>query len=112
MHELGITRSIVDIVREQAQGAAVTRVRLAIGELSAVIPEALHFCFQELRAGTELEGAELEIESVAGRARCEDCGAAFAMPVTGARCHCGGWRYRLLAGDELTIREIDVREAE
>ena len=43
MHELGITRNVVAICSEHANGAPVRRVRLQIGQLSAVLPEAVRF---------------------------------------------------------------------
>ena len=45
MHELCIARSIVGIVGEQAKGRKVMRVTLEIGKLSAIMPEAIRFCF-------------------------------------------------------------------
>lgn len=108
MHELGITRNIVEIVNERAEGARVSRVMLAVGELTAVIPEALHFCFDTVTQGTLLEGAELQIEQIAGRARCDRCGNEFAMPLTGAHCECGSRSYALLSGEELKIVEMEL----
>jgi hypothetical protein len=31
------------------------------------------------------------------------------MPVSGARCGCGSARYRLVAGDELKIGEMELQ---
>ncbi|MHC5825016.1 MAG: hydrogenase/urease maturation nickel metallochaperone HypA, partial [Nostoc sp.] len=45
MHELGITKNIVAIVAEHARGAKVQRVLLEIGKLSAIMPNAIRFCF-------------------------------------------------------------------
>jgi hydrogenase nickel incorporation protein HypA/HybF len=42
------------------------RVRLEIGRLSSVMPEAIRFCFDVCARGTALEGAELEIVELAG----------------------------------------------
>jgi len=66
VHELSITRNVVAIVSEQAQGQRVTRVRLEIGRLSAVVPDSIRFCFEICAQGTTLEGAELEIVESAG----------------------------------------------
>ena len=41
-------------------------IRLRIGALSGVVPEALEFAFEALRPGTLAEKAELAIESVPG----------------------------------------------
>jgi len=67
VHELSITRNVVAIVTERAQGQRVTRVRLEIGRLSAVVPDSIRFCFDICAQGTPLEGAELEIIESAGQ---------------------------------------------
>ena len=61
MHELSITRNVVAIVSERAEGQRVTRVRLEIGRLTAVVPDSIRFCFDICAQGTPLAGAELEI---------------------------------------------------
>ncbi|HAJ64667.1 MAG TPA: hydrogenase maturation nickel metallochaperone HypA, partial [Cyanobacteria bacterium UBA8543] len=66
MHELGITQNIVAIAAEHANGAKVKRVSLEIGKLSAIMPEAVHFCFDICCQGTVLEGAKLEIIEIPG----------------------------------------------
>jgi hydrogenase nickel incorporation protein HypA/HybF len=67
LHELSITRNVVAIVSERAEGQRVTRVRLEIGRLSAVVPDSIRFCFDICAQGTPLEGAELEILESAGQ---------------------------------------------
>ncbi len=67
MHELSITRNVVAIVSERAEGQRVTRVRLEIGRLSAVVPDSIRFCFDICAQGTPLAGAELEIIESAGQ---------------------------------------------
>ena len=67
MHELSITRNVVAIVSERAVGQRVTRVRLEIGRLTAVMPDSIRFCFDICAQGTPLEGAELEIVESAGQ---------------------------------------------
>lgn len=108
MHELGITRNVVAICSEQAHGAPVRRVTLEVGKLSAVLPEALRFCFDVCAKGTPLEGATLEIVEVPGAAVCEDCGATVAMERPYGRCACGGAKLRLVAGEELKIKTMEV----
>jgi hydrogenase nickel incorporation protein HypA/HybF len=67
VHELSITRNVVAIVSERAEGQRVTRVRLEIGRLTAVMPDSIRFCFDICAQGTPLEGAELEIVESAGQ---------------------------------------------
>lgn len=59
MHELGLTRNVVAIVSEHANGRKVSEVRLAIGPWAGVERQALSFCFDIAAAGTVLEGASL-----------------------------------------------------
>ena len=58
MHELGITQEIIAIVAEHSKGAKVTRVVLEIGKLSAILPDAVRFCFDLCSEGTVAEGAQ------------------------------------------------------
>lgn len=108
MHELGITRNLVAICAEHAQGAKVERVTLVIGRLSAVMPESVRFCFDICAQGTVLEGARLEIEQPEGRGRCRGCGAEVVLDVLGGRCTCGSPDLEVVSGHELKIREMEV----
>jgi hydrogenase nickel incorporation protein HypA/HybF len=111
MHEMSITRNIVAIVSEHAGRRRVTRVRLEVGALAAVVPEALLFCFDVASAGTVLEGATLEIIAVPGRALCRECGAENAVEGLVARCTCGSRRLTRLSGEELSIKDMEVEAA-
>ena len=62
MHELGVTRRILDVALDRARRAnavRVTAVRLEIGEESDVSPESLAFYWPEVAHGTLADGAEL-----------------------------------------------------
>ena len=108
MHELGITRNIVAIVSEHAQGARVKRVALEIGKLSAVMPDAIRFCFDVCSKDTLLEGAELTIDETPGRGRCESCGEELALEQPFGLCGCGSAQVRCIAGNELKIKEMEL----
>ena len=109
MHELSITRSVVAIVAERAAGQRVTRVRLEIGRLSAVVPDAIRFCFDLCAATTPLAGAALQIDEIPGRGRCDACCAEFALTMPAGRCpRCGAGSLRLISGQEMNIKEMEV----
>lgn len=108
MHELGITRTIVSIASEQAEGGKVIRVLLEIGQLSAIMPDAIRFCFDVVSQGTVLQGAQLQINETPGRARCQDCGRECTVQQLPARCVCGSVRLDILAGEDLIVKEIEV----
>jgi hydrogenase nickel incorporation protein HypA/HybF len=108
MHELGIVQEVIAVVTERAGGARVTRVVLEIGKLTAVLPDAVRFCFDLCTEGTTAEGAELEIIETQGQARCRECGAGVTLDRPFGRCACGCSDLEWLAGEELKIKEIEV----
>jgi hydrogenase nickel incorporation protein HypA/HybF len=110
MHELGITQNIVAIVSEHAQGAKVNRVVLEIGALSAILPEAIEFCFDICTQDTLLVGAILEINRIPGLARCRICKAEITLDKPFGICSCGSVELDLIAGEELKIKEIEIEE--
>jgi hydrogenase nickel incorporation protein HypA/HybF len=109
MHELSITQSVVDTITERLGAVPVHRVRLEIGALSGVVPDALRFCFEVVTAGTTLEGASLEIDEPEGSARCRDCAREFATAEVLPLCDCGSADVEVLGGDRLRIREVSYR---
>lgn len=110
MHELGITQNIVAIVTEHAQQAKVKRVVLEIGQLSAIMPDAIRFCFDICSQGTVLDAAKLEIREIPGLGKCRVCGGEFNLDIHFAICQCGSREIDIIAGEELKIKEIEVEE--
>jgi hydrogenase nickel incorporation protein HypA/HybF len=108
MHELGLAQEVVAVVAEKSLGARVIRVVLEIGKLSAVLPDALRFCFDVAAAGTAVEGARLEIIETAGLARCLSCGGSIELDRPYGRCACGSTELEWIAGEELRILEMEV----
>ena len=98
MHELALAQSIVDIVagEARAQGfARVTRIRLAIGSLAIVEPDALAFGFDAVSRGTAAEGAVLDVDRPPGTGFCAQCGAQVEMSQRGDACPaCGSHQVR------------------
>ncbi len=110
MHELGITQNIVEIACQQAQGMKINRVRLEIGTLSAILPDAVRFCFDVCAQGTLLEGAILEIIEIPGLGKCRHCGAEVPLNQPFGICDCGSTQLDLIAGQELKIKEMEIEE--
>lgn len=114
MHELSIAQSILDIVLEEMRKHGVTGVRvvrLKIGDLTAVVPESLTFCWSIATEGTPAEGSVLDIQSVPIRARCGKCGHEFEIEDHQYLCpQCESGQIQLLSGRELYIQEIEVQD--
>lgn len=107
MHELSLATAVVGLCTERAGGARIVRVRVEVGRLAAVLPEALRFCFDVCARGTVAEGAELEILELPGLAECGACGATVELDSPFGCCDCGGV-LRVVAGDELRVKDMEV----
>ncbi|MFM7574075.1 MAG: hydrogenase maturation nickel metallochaperone HypA [Snowella sp.] len=110
MHELGITENIIEIALDYAQGQKISRITLAIGQLSAILPDSIQFCFDACRLGTPLENTLLEIIEIPGLARCHHCGTEFAIAEPFGICECGSMDLTLIQGQELQIKELELEE--
>lgn len=108
MHELAITQRVVAAVAERVGDAKVTCVRLEIGKLSGVAPDAVRFCFEMCARDTVLEGAALEVIEVPARAHCRDCEADVDLEDIIGICPCGSANLELVSGQELRIKEVEV----
>lgn len=109
---MSIALAVIDQVTEAAERAgdvtAVRSVRLQVGELAGVVPEALTFSFELACAGTLLAGADLVADTVPGRARCAPCDHEWAvgMPPRLSCPRCRGATTDLLSGRELRIVQV------
>lgn len=112
MHEMGVTQEVLRAVIDASHAAHATRinrVRLTIGELTEIVPDALQFAWEALTPGTLAEGSVLEIRETGGRSICLQCGAEFDHGRFDRRCKaCGSFATKVAVGDELTIDDIDV----
>ena len=107
MHELSISESITDLVVEYAgreHVARVSRVVIDVGVAASVDPQALLFCFPITAAGTVAAGAELVINRIALKVRCEACQTEYAAPTQIAACPaCGSFARTILEGREMRV---------
>ena len=112
MHELSIMQSALSLALDQARQAGAVRVhaiRLRIGMLSGVVPEALEFAFEALTPGTLAEGAKLAIEAVPARFWCATCTQELQSDNMFAECHgCHSPSGDLRAGREMELASLDI----
>jgi hydrogenase nickel incorporation protein HypA/HybF len=106
VHELAITQSVVDAVTERTGSARVATVRVRVGRLAGVVPDAMRFCFELVTSGTALDGAVLEFDQPEGRGRCRTCGADFVLADLILLCVCGSADVEVLAGRELAVASV------
>jgi len=115
MHEVSLVTALVEQVQEVSRREhfqRVLKIRVAIGELSGVEPDAVEFCFSTVAQGSVLEGAELFVERRPAILRCDPCATESSISEGQAwRCsQCGSTDVRLTGGKEFQIIDLDVSE--
>ena len=96
----------------RAGAARVHQIRLRIGVLSGVVPDALQFAFESLTPGTSAEGALLMIEEVPARFWCAACRREFVSANLYSECpDCGVPSGDLRAGREMELCSMEVSHA-
>jgi hydrogenase nickel incorporation protein HypA/HybF len=76
MHELSLARDVlrVCIARLEGAPARLERVRVAVGELSAIEPDLLRFAWEAVVAGGPHADARIEVDWRPARQVCDACG--------------------------------------
>jgi hydrogenase nickel incorporation protein HypA/HybF len=116
MHELSICQALLEqvaeiAVRHGAQG--VERITVEVGPLSGVEPELLVRAFEFARVGGCAAGAVLWIKRIEITVSCLTCGAESGAEPNRLICaRCGAYRTRVVAGDELRLRDVEFRAPE
>jgi hydrogenase nickel incorporation protein HypA/HybF len=109
MHELAIADAVLSMVLEQAAERRVSKVGMRIGHLRQVVPASLRFSFELISRETMARDAELEIEAIPVRVRCDDCFAESAPTVFPLTCgYCGTMSVSVIEGDEMLVEWIET----
>lgn len=107
MHELGIATEIIHLVEKEIETRGLrqlSKIKLKVGALSGIDPEALKFGYSIVSADSKLAGVELAIEWVAVKGLCRNCGRNFEVPDFAFICPvCDSPDIKITEGEELDI---------
>ena len=116
MHELPVTKSILDIVLKHAESNNVQRVasiELSIGALSDLEDEWLQRYFDHLSRGTVAEGARLRIQRAELTFSCRACSLEFSVAredLDDALCpECGRSDGALISGTGYRVESMEAQ---
>jgi len=110
MHELGLCSSIVDAVERRAGVREVAAVRVRVGRLHHVHPEAFEQSFAVAAMGTVAATAEAQLILLPVRARCIGCETTWECDEVPVGCpRCGSVDVEVVGGDELMLESIEYR---
>jgi hydrogenase nickel incorporation protein HypA/HybF len=112
MHEVSIMAQTLEIALENAYAQdahKIHRLKMRIGEMSGVVPEALNFAFDVVTEGTIAQGANLEIEIVPVICYCPHCQIEFQPPDLFYECpQCDQLSNKIIAGREIELTSLEV----
>jgi hydrogenase nickel incorporation protein HypA/HybF len=113
VHELSICQALLSqvtaIAREQG-AQAIERIVVEVGPLSGVDGPLLARAFEVARFGSCAAEAVLSIDTPQVTVSCLSCGAQSHAAPNRLLCDaCGGYRTRIIAGDELNLRRVELR---
>ncbi len=113
VHVLSVCQAMLTQVAQlaAARGASVVeRITIEVGPLSGVEPQLLAGAFAVLRARGCAAQATLSIESTPVTIGCLTCGAESQTSPNRLVCTlCGGFRTRIVTGDELRLLRVELR---
>lgn len=114
MHELAICQSLmeqVESIAHERDAKRVTSITIGMGPLSGVEFQLLKNAYPIASAGTVAEDAELVIEHLPIRVRCNQCGSeSDALPNKLTCKQCGDWRTTLISGDEMMLMSVELEK--
>lgn len=112
MHEFAVCRDMLQQIATIAadeQAAAVEVITVRIGPLSGIEPHLLSQAFPLAAAGTVAEHAELIIEALPIKVKCQLCGAETEATANRLICgQCGDYHTQLLSGDEMLLASLEL----
>jgi hydrogenase nickel incorporation protein HypA/HybF len=112
MHELSLVEDVLALVEDERRRQGFSRVRvirLRVGALACVAPDALRFCFEAMTPSPVTRGARLEIDEVPGLGHCAACRRTVPMADRLEGCPiCGHPEVSITGGGDLRLAELEV----
>lgn len=112
MHEMSLMASMFDIINQNLTaypGVKVVKVKLVVGTMTNVVPDAMLLAFEAMGRDTPVAGAELVIEEVPLTARCGECGWQGGIEPYSFQCPaCSSLTVEILTGRELYLESLEV----
>ena len=112
MHEMSIAQNILDIVDEymtNEDGQKLKEVAVEIGELVAVVPDSLTFCYDVLIEETPYQDSKLSIGIIPLSGSCPVCNKLFKIKNYDFACpSCQSTDIQVMGGQELRITHLEV----
>jgi hydrogenase nickel incorporation protein HypA/HybF len=112
MHELNLTKSILDIILQKARevnAGKITKVDLLVGTLTGYVPECIRLQFDILSHGTAAAGASLSFRQPPAKLHCRKCNNDYTSDSFELTCPgCHAMEIDILSGSELYVESMET----
>jgi len=112
MHELPVTKSILNITVEEAEkhkAKKVKDIKIKIGELTGLVPVSIQYYFDIISKGTIAEGANVIIDKIPIKVLCKNCGHNYDASTKDFKCmKCESENIKITGGNEFYIDSIEI----
>ncbi len=109
---MSIVMSIVDIAENEARKAnadVISELELDIGTVSGIETDALNFAFDSIKSKTMLKDADIKINIIQAKSKCEDCLFIFDTDNVYNLCpKCNSYKTNIIQGKEMKVKSILV----
>jgi len=116
MHELAICQSLInqlEAIAADRDAQSISLIVVGIGPLSGVEAQLLKNAYPIASVGTVADKAEIVIEQLPIKVKCNECGQESDAAPNKLVCkQCGNWRTTLISGDELLLLSVELEKAE
>ncbi|NPA44531.1 MAG: hydrogenase maturation nickel metallochaperone HypA [Chlorobi bacterium] len=107
---MSIVVSIVEIAESEAKknnAKKITKLELDIGTVSGIELDALNFAFESIKNETMLKNAQIKINKIKAKSKCEDCNYEFNVEDVYSLCpKCNSYKTTIIHGKEMKVKSI------
>lgn len=112
MHELSISKSIIDTVTEHiTKNEVIEKIIIETGSFSGIDPDNLKFCFDIIKKDTILKEAQIEILEIDTLIKCNKCHEISKINDYFIYCEiCNSTDADIIQGDNISLKSIEIRD--
>lgn len=112
MHELSIATEIfkqISKIIEEENINKVLEIKLKIGKLNQIVPEAFNFAIEVITKGTKAEGVKIIYKEIPITIKCNQCHIQNEVKDFYFICEkCGSSDVEIISGNELMFESMEV----